>query len=164
LLDLTHQEMVLRLVSALVLGGIVGFEREVRARPAGMRTHSLAAEGSALFTLAGLLIARDSASAGFDSADPGRIASIVVQGIGFLAAGVIFAHGAKVHGLTTAAGLWTTAAIGVLVGAGYFFLAVSATLATTIVLSIFKWFETRIGRSEEGQDLKSAGDSFYGSK
>ena len=142
--DLDELEMVLRLVAALGLGGIVGFEREVRNRSAGMRTHALAAEGAALFTMAAILVAKEAEQAGYGPADPGRIISTIVQGIGFLAAGVIFAQGAKVRGLTTAAGLWVTAAVGVLSGGGFFFLAIAATVATAIVLSGLKVVEDRL--------------------
>jgi putative Mg2+ transporter-C (MgtC) family protein len=153
MLDLDQQELVLRLIVALLLGSAVGFEREVTDRPAGMRTHALAAEGSALFTMAGLLIAEESLKAGYASTDPGRIASIVVQGIGFLAAGVIFAHGARVQGLTTAAGLWVTSAIGILAGAGFYFLAISAAIATVVVLTALKLLEQRMGTKRGGQSL-----------
>jgi len=141
--DLGEQEMVLRLLAALVLGGIVGFEREVRNRPAGMRTHALAAEGAALFTMAALLVTVEAERAGLGPADPGRIISTIVQGIGFLAAGVIFAQGARVSGLTTAAGLWVTAAVGVLCGGGFFFLAIASTIATALVLAGLKVVEQR---------------------
>src|SRR5687768_11439163 len=128
--ELDELEMVLRVVAALGLGGVVGFEREVRNRSAGMRTHALAAEGAALFTMAAILVAVEADNSGCGPAGPRRIMSTIVQGIGFLAAGVIFARGAKVRGLTTAAGLWVTAAVGVLCGAGLYFLAIAATIAT----------------------------------
>jgi putative Mg2+ transporter-C (MgtC) family protein len=141
--ELGELEMVLRLVAALGLGGAVGFEREVRNRSAGMRTHALAAEGCALFTMAAILVAVEADKSGYGPADPSRIMSTIVQGIGFLAAGVIFARGARVRGLTTAAGLWVTAAVGMLCGAGLFFLAISATIATFFVLSGLKIVENR---------------------
>jgi putative Mg2+ transporter-C (MgtC) family protein len=142
--ELDEPELLLRLVAALALGGVIGFEREVRNRSAGMRTHALAAEGAALFTMAALLVAVEADKAGYGPADPSRIVSTIVQGIGFLAAGVIFARGAKVRGLTTAAGLWVTAAVGVLCGAGLYFLASAATIATFFVLSGLKIVEDRL--------------------
>ncbi len=142
--DLTNQEVILRLVAALVLGGTIGFEREVNARSAGMRTHALAAQGAALFAMAAILITRESAQAGFGPSDPGRVIAAIVQGIGFLAAGVIFAHRTKVKGLTTAAGLWVTAAVGLLAGCGFYFVAISATIATMFVLYVLKIVETRL--------------------
>lgn len=144
MLDPTNQDIALRLTIALLCGGIIGLDREVRSHSAGMRTHALAAEGAALFTLAGILIASEARSSGFVGADPSRVASTVAQGIGFLAAGVIFGSAARVKGLTTAAGLWATAAIGVVCGAGFFFPAVYATIATVVVLSFFKVLEDKI--------------------
>ena len=108
-----------------------------------MRTHALAAEGAALFALAGILMANEAHAIGYVGADPSRIASTVAQGIGFLAAGVIFGSAAKVRGLTTAAGLWTTAAIGIACGAGFYFLAFFATFAAVVVLSFLKIVEER---------------------
>jgi putative Mg2+ transporter-C (MgtC) family protein len=146
--ELTEREMVLRLVTALVLGGAIGFEREYRARSAGLRTYALAAEGAALFMMASILIANAVAETNGVANDPSRIASTVVQGIGFLAAGVIFAQGARVKGLTTAAGLWVTAAIGLLAGGGFYFLAISATVATAFVMVGLKVVERRFLKSE----------------
>lgn len=142
--DLTEQEMVIRLVTALVLGGAIGVEREVRARPAGVRTYALAAEGAALFMMGSILIATEVAEHNGIENDPSRIAATIVQGIGFLAAGVIFSRGARITGLTTAAGLWVTAAIGLLVGGGFYFLAISATIATWLVLAGVKVVEQRV--------------------
>ena len=147
--DLEEREMVIRLVAAIVAGALVGIDREVRNRSAGLRTHALAAEGAALFTMAAVLLTVEAEKSGFGPSDPGRIISTIVQGIGFLAAGVIFSHRAKVRGLTTAAGLWVTAAIGVLCGLGLFFLAISATIATIVVLAFIKWFEVRLTTGQE---------------
>ena len=142
--DLDEQEMLVRLMAALAAGALIGIDREVRNRPAGLRTHALAAEGAALFTMAAILLAVEADRTGVGPSDPGRIISTIVQGIGFLAAGVIFSHQAQVRGLTTAAGMWVTAAIGVLCGLGLYFLAVSATVATVAVLAIVKQLETRL--------------------
>jgi putative Mg2+ transporter-C (MgtC) family protein len=141
--DPDNQEIALRIVAALVCGGIIGLDRELRSLAAGMRTHALAAEGAALFDLAGILMANEAHAIGYVGADPSRIASTVAQGIGFLAAGVIFGSAAKVRGLTTAAGLWTTAAIGIACGAGFYFLAFFATFAAVVVLSFLKIVEER---------------------
>ncbi len=141
--DLDEQEMVIRVIAALLAGAVVGFDREVRNRPAGLRTHALAAEGAALFSMAAILVTIEADKVGLGPADPTRIMSTIVQGIGFLAAGVIFSHKARVSGLTTAAGLWVTAAIGVLCGTGLYFLAITATVATVIVLAIVKQIEDR---------------------
>lgn len=142
--DPSNQELALRVMLALLCGGVIGLDRELRSRAAGMRTHALAAEGAALFTLAGILIASEARQNGFVGSDPSRLASTVAQGIGFLAAGVIFGSAARIRGLTTAAGLWATAAIGVLCGAGFFFLAIFSTVATVIILTVFKSLENRV--------------------
>lgn len=141
--DPDRTELALRVIAALICGSVIGLEREFRSYAASIRTHALAAEGAALFAIAGILMANEAHKLGYSGADPTRIASTVVQGIGFLAAGVIFGSGARIRGLTTAAGLWTTAAIGVLCGSGFFELALFATIATVVVLSLFKVVERR---------------------
>ena len=108
-----------------------------------------AAEGAALFAITGILIASEAHKIGYEGADPTRVASTVVQGIGFLAAGVIFGSGAKVKGLTTAAGLRTTAAIGLLCGAGFFEIAIFATVMTVILLSVSKFVDDRMDHAIE---------------
>lgn len=155
MIDVSHTDLALRVLAALFCGGIIGFEREVRSHAAGMRTHALAAEGAALFAIAGILMAREAQNSGYIGADPTRVASTVVQGIGFLAAGVIFGSGARVKGLTTAAGLWTTAAIGLLCGGGFFVIAGVATVATVIVLSLFKTIEERFDDNRDRRDKTS---------
>lgn len=136
----TPWEILLRLVLALVLGGLIGLERESVEKPAGFRTHILVTLGAALFTL----ISRE----GFfgSGADPARIASNIVVGIGFLGAGTIFRSGVIVQGLTTAASLWTSAAIGTAVGIGFYLGAVAATLLVMAVLIPFKALERRLPR------------------
>jgi putative Mg2+ transporter-C (MgtC) family protein len=103
-------EMVLKLLLAFLAGGLVGLEREQQDRPAGLRTHMLVCGGSLLFTLISLRLDAPG--------DHSRIAAQIVSGIGFLGAGTIFRSGSAVRGLTTAAGLWTVAAIGMGIGAG----------------------------------------------
>jgi len=120
----------LRLLSALLLGALVGLERQWRQRMAGTRTNALVAAGAAAFVMCGLLIANDSSA-------QGRIVSYVVSGVGFLGAGVIFKDGANVRGLNTAATIWCSAAIGALSGLGALHLALvlaAAVLATNLVL------------------------------
>ncbi len=133
-------EIFVRLVLALVLGGLIGLERETVEKPAGLRTHTLVTLGAALFTL----ISKE----GFfgSGADPARIASNIVVGIGFLGAGTIWRSGITVTGLTTAATLWTSAAIGTAAGAGFYLGAVAATALVMIVLIPFKALEKRLPR------------------
>lgn len=118
----------LRLLVAAVLGALVGLEREIHDHPAGMRTHLLVSLGSAGFTV--LSIAAFTAP----GADPGRIAAQIVSGIGFLGAGAILKEGATIRGLTTAASLWTVAAVGMAAGAGAWVVAVTVTTIAIISL------------------------------
>ena len=132
--------MSLKLVLAGVLGGIVGYEREVHEHPAGLRTHVLVCMGAALITLVSM-------SFSGLSSDPGRIAAQIVSGIGFLGAGTIIRQGSIVRGLTTAASLWTVAGIGMAVGVGgvYYLMAVVATGIVFITLSVIRGFEPGVG-------------------
>ena len=118
----------LRLLVAAILGALVGLEREIHERPAGMRTHLLVSLGSAGFTV--LSIAAFTAP----GADPGRIAAQIVSGIGFLGAGAILKEGATVRGLTTAASLWAVAAVGMAAGAGAWVIAITVTAIAIVSL------------------------------
>jgi putative Mg2+ transporter-C (MgtC) family protein len=125
-----------RLTLAAVLGGAIGFERELRDREAGLRTHLLVCLGSALFTIVSAYGFREFLTSGDQviRADPTRIAAQIVTGIGFLGAGAIIRQGLSVRGLTTAATLWVAAAIGIAAGAGYYPGAVLGTVVTLIAL------------------------------
>jgi putative Mg2+ transporter-C (MgtC) family protein len=120
-----------RIGAAAGLGGIIGLERELDEKAAGLRTHILVAVGSALFTLVGAYGFEDFPAT---SVDPTRIAAQVVTGIGFLGAGIIFRQGFTIRGLTTAASLWLVAAIGMAAGAGFWKGAVIATVVALISL------------------------------
>ncbi len=133
--------MALRIVAALLLGALIGLEREWEAKPAGMRTFALVCEGAALFMIGGILLYDQVLDSGGANGDPGRMASTIVQGIGFLAAGVIITASGKVKGLTTAVSIWVTAAVGMLVGAGFFFPAIVGVTATLIMLTVFRRIE-----------------------
>ncbi len=117
-------ELMLRVVLAFVLGGVIGYEREMIERPAGLRTHMLVAAGSAAFTVVSVF--------GFVGEgtvrDPARVAAQIVTGVGFLGAGTIWRTSSTVRGLTTAASIWLVAAIGMLAGGGMYLLAVFTTL------------------------------------
>jgi putative Mg2+ transporter-C (MgtC) family protein len=130
-------EALLRLALAAALGGVVGIERELREREAGLRTHLLVALGSTLFTIVSAygFHAFLSSGANVVRADPTRIAAQIVTGIGFLGAGAIIRQGLSVRGLTTAATLWVVAAIGLAVGAGYY----SGALITTGLVVLALW-------------------------
>jgi putative Mg2+ transporter-C (MgtC) family protein len=112
-------EMIVRLLLAVVLGILVGVEREISHRPAGLRTHALVSLGACLFTIT---------SIDYFNMDPARVAAGIVTGIGFIGAGSIIAEKGRVQGITTAASLWCVAAIGLAVGAGAYVLAVVSTV------------------------------------
>src|SRR3954466_13656446 len=135
--SLNWDEALLRLTLAAALGGIIGVERELREREAGLRTHLLVALGSALFTIVGAYGFHDFLASGQSvvRADPTRIAAQIVTGIGFLGAGAIIRQGFSVRGLTTAATLWVVGAVGLAAGAGYY----SGAVITTAVVLIALW-------------------------
>ena len=130
--DLSLAQECLRLSVAAGLGAAIGLERELRAQPAGLRTHLLVSLGAALFTVVGATV---------PGTDPGRVAAQVVAGIGFLGAGAILRQGLDVHGLTTAASLWITAAIGLACGFGRPGLAVFAVGVAIVALTVLRWLE-----------------------
>ncbi len=138
-MEITNFEITVRLVLALVLGGLIGIERESMGRPAGFRTHILVSVGSALMMIVSAYAFAEFMPGGYE---PGRIAAQVVSGIGFLGAGTIMREGANVRGLTTAASLWTVAGIGLTVGSGFYFAAILATVLvvlTLVVLNQLEW-------------------------
>jgi putative Mg2+ transporter-C (MgtC) family protein len=141
--DITLGEIAVRLVIAAALSGLIGLEREWRERAAGLRTHMLVGVGSALFTLVSAYGFNDFLVGGSNvvRADPSRIAAQIVTGIGFLGAGAILRQGLTIRGLTTAAGLWVVAAIGMAVGAGYYGGALIGTGVVLFGLGPLRWAE-----------------------
>ena len=139
---------ILRLLTATVLGAVIGFEREYHAKEAGIRTHLLVALGACLFMILSVY--------GFDfmldrdhvSFDPSRIASQVVTGIGFIGAGTIILQKQMVRGLTTAAGLWVTAAIGLACGNGMYIIAVVTTAVVLVSLGLINLYLPYISQKE----------------
>lgn len=132
---MSEWEALLRVALALAAGALLGLEREVADKPAGLRTYALVAQGSGLFMVLGILLAGQNYG-GTASIDPSRIASTVVQGIGFIAGGVIFTVGARVQGLTTAAGVWVAAAAGLLIGGGFYIVGFGAIVLSLVVLRV----------------------------
>jgi putative Mg2+ transporter-C (MgtC) family protein len=126
----TQVDLALRLTAGLVLGAVIGFERELHRQPAGFRTHSLVSLGAALFTVVSAF--------GFSGSlvDPTRIAAQIVSGIGFIGAGTILQYRGHIRGLTTAASLWSVAAIGTAAGAGLYVVAVVGTVLILVILSL----------------------------
>jgi putative Mg2+ transporter-C (MgtC) family protein len=140
-------EIIFKLALAGILGGLIGLERESLSRPAGLRTYTLVCVGSALAMIVSIDIYLQYYQT--VNADPGRIAAQVISGIGFLGAGTIMREGASVQGLTTAAGLWVVACIGLAVGAGLYVPAIATTILILFVLIYFIKFEARLtGRRE----------------
>lgn len=137
----TELDITLRLAVAMLLGGVIGFEREYRAKDAGFRTHFLVALGSALFCIVSQF------GFGFELKDSSRVAAQVVSGIGFLGAGTIIFQKNVVRGLTTAAGLWVTAAIGLSCGTGMYLPAIVTTLMVLIGLEILSAVIPRVSTS-----------------
>jgi putative Mg2+ transporter-C (MgtC) family protein len=137
---ITDAMVVTRLLIAALLGGLIGLEREVLGKAAGLRTHILVAVGSALLMLVSIKVSEEWASG---TSDPGRIAAQVVTGIGFLGAGTIIRDRANIRGLTTAASIWAVSAIGLATAIGFYSGAVAAAIITLIVLFIFQRIEFR---------------------
>ncbi len=140
-----------RLALAAVLSGLIGYEREVHGRAAGLRTTILVGVGSCLIMIISMYM--HTVYSGVADVDPGRIAAQVVSGIGFLGAGTIIRYGASVRGLTTAAGLWAVAGIGLAVGCGFYPAALIATIIIFLVLVALSRFERRI-RKQFDKTLK----------
>src|SRR5262245_56668315 len=143
-----QEELVIgvRVLAALLIGAVIGFERTFRGRPAGFRTHSLVCVASTLLMLVTVYQSHWMTETPLDAirTGPTRMAQGIMTGIGFLGAGVIFKEGLTVRGLTTAASIWITAAIGILVGVGFYFAALLGAAATIAVLALFRWIERRL--------------------
>lgn len=135
---------ILNLLLAFVLGGIIGWFREKERKTAGMRTHVLVCLGSALFMV---ISAKMMLLAG--GADPGRIAASVAAGIGFIGAGCIVQTGSGVRGITTAASIWITAAIGIAAGAGFYTESIATSILTIAALQIIRFLETNVFKTKE---------------
>jgi putative Mg2+ transporter-C (MgtC) family protein len=144
-------ELVAGLLGAAILGAGIGVERERRGHPAGTRTHLLVAVGAAIFT--------ELSIHGFPStpgqpADPTRIAAQIVTGIGFLGAGAILKYGTSIRGLTTAASLWSAAAVGMAAGAGAWLIAIVGTAIVIVSLGPVRWLTRSLGLSERAARLQ----------
>ena len=138
--------IVFRILAALVVGALIGFERSFHGRPAGFRTHALVCVASALLMLVTVYQSEWMTAVPLDAirTDPTRMAQGIMTGIGFLGAGVIFKEGLTVRGLTTAASIWITAAIGILVGVGFYLPAAIDTITALTVLTAFRYIEMRL--------------------
>lgn len=146
MIDATSITMMFQILLAAVLGMFIGFEREKMGKPAGLRTYMLVSMGSALFTLMSVNGFVGFVGNGFD---PSRIASQIVVGVGFLGAGIIFFTKTEVRGLTTAAAVWVSAAIGMAVGLRFYFIAIFSAVLTVLTLWAVRFIESKIGTKKE---------------
>jgi len=129
----TDVELIIRLFVAVILGGIIGYEREISHKPAGLRTHIFVSMGACLFTIASFFLLPKDVSGSYDAT---RIAAGVVAGISFIGAGSIIALRGDVKGLTTAASLWVVAAIGLIIGLGNYILPIIAAIISYVILRL----------------------------
>jgi putative Mg2+ transporter-C (MgtC) family protein len=144
-MQLDFFEMAIRIISALASGAVIGYERSYRGRPAGFRTHTLVCMASSMLMLITVYEQHWVHAVGESvRLDPTRMAQGIMTGIGFLGAGVIMQEGFSVRGLTTAASIWITAAIGILAGIGFYFPMALSVVLTLGVLSAFRWIEARM--------------------
>ena len=145
-MDKEYFEILEHLLVALAAGGLIGFERSYHGRPAGFRTHTLVCVASSALMLVTIYQSHwyPEAFSGRVALDPTRMAQGIMTGIGFLGAGVIFKEGLTVRGLTTAASIWITSAIGILAGIGFYVPLLLTTLITLFTLSLFRWIEAKV--------------------
>ncbi|MEW6619739.1 MAG: MgtC/SapB family protein [bacterium] len=147
------RDIILRLLLTVVMGGIIGAERQIHRKSAGMRTHILVCLGSTLMMLISLFIYdtfKDEVNV-----DPGRIVGHVISGIGFLGAGTIIVTGGSIRGLTTAATLWVTAAVGLAVGCGFYLAAGITTLIILLALICLEPFEEKFLSKDRKEKMDS---------
>ncbi|HEC20079.1 MAG TPA: MgtC/SapB family protein [Gammaproteobacteria bacterium] len=145
-MELDYVQMSARLLLAFLAGGVIGMERALHGREAGFRTHALVCVASSLLMIL-MVYQWELVPARFLEtvrADPSRMAQGIMTGIGFLGAGVIIKEGLTVRGLTTAASIWITASIGIVIGMGLYYPAFLATGMTVVILSLFRWIESRL--------------------
>ena len=143
------EEFAWRILISFCIGTAIGFEREYRSKAAGLRTMIMICLGSTIFTELSMLISPSS---------PDRIASTIVTGIGFLGAGVIFKDGLSITGLTTATTIWISAALGMAVGAGQYFMALFGMAGVLVVLAVFEKFQYLIERAHQSRTYKISFD------
>ncbi len=140
-MELDFGQVLIRIILAMVIGALIGAERESIQKPAGLRTHMLVCVGAAVVMLTGYYCFQT-----FGGNDPTRMAAQVVSGIGFLGAGTIIREGFSVRGLTTAASLWAVASLGLAVGAGFYKVSIIGAAAIYFTLSVFERLESHINR------------------
>jgi putative Mg2+ transporter-C (MgtC) family protein len=139
-----------RLALALVIGLAIGWERQRHHKPAGLRTHALVTLACALLIVSAQLTVQRSSS---ETGDAGRVMQGILAGVGFIGAGTILRQGATITGLTTAATIWIAATLGIVVGFGFYILAVSGALLSFVVIDFFGWVERRTGDATQADEL-----------
>jgi len=146
MLDAQHGTILINLVLAWLAGSLIGLERTRHGRPAGFRTHALVCLASAMLMVVTVYQGKWMTNLPLEAitTDPTRMAQGIMTGIGFLGAGVIFKDGLTVRGLTTAASIWITSALGILYGIGFYFPALATTAAVLGTLALFRWVEQRL--------------------
>ncbi|HET7035155.1 MAG TPA: MgtC/SapB family protein [Thermomicrobiaceae bacterium] len=142
---MSETDALVRVALALLYGAAIGLERELNEKPAGLRTYMLVAEGAALFMIASILLGQEFNTSQSTPIDVSRIGSTIVTGVGFLGAGMILQSRQRVYGLTTAAGIWVAAAVGMLVGAGFLLISLAGTVLAVITLVLPRLIEQRLG-------------------
>lgn len=145
-LQLSVEEIVIRLACAMLIGSVIGVEREFTHRPAGLRTHMLVALGACAVMITSQMLFCQYRPYGA-TADPGRLSAQVIAGVGFLGAGTILREGVIVKGLTTAASIWAVACLGIAVGAGYYTVALIGLGCILITLTFFEWLQHKLFRN-----------------
>lgn len=151
-LNLNIWQICMRLLCAMIVGMVIGIEREYTHRPAGMRTHILVALGASAVMITGQLIFSQYSAYG-STPDPARLSAQVITGVGFLGAGTILREGANVKGLTTAASLWAVACLGIAAGGGYYAVALVGMVFIFITLTIFELLQKLLLRSQRGKHI-----------
>ena len=141
--------IIFQLFLAALLGGLVGLEREYQRRAAGLKTHSLVSLGSALFTIISLEAFEALSGKTGISFDPSRVVAAIVVGVGFIGAGLIILRSFRVEGLTTAAGIWVVAGVGVAVAFQFYLIAAFTAFLALMILTVLKSAEEKFLRNEE---------------
>jgi len=151
-MQITTVSAMVRIALSLILGACVGIERKTKGQMAGLRTFSLICMGACIAMMLSIYVCQE--TSGLQRADPGRIAAQVISGIGFLGAGTIIQMKGSVRGLTTAAGIWIIAAVGMAVGCGLYLVAVVSTVMVLLVLTLLERLEKRVNVGNESRTIR----------
>lgn len=150
-IKINTQQVILRIILSIAIGGLIGIQREISRNSAGFRTHMLVCLGACLAMLTNEYLYRLYPNSGLDI---GRMGSYVISGIGFIGAGSILKDGARVRGLTTAAGLWVVACLGIAIGSGFYLASIFGAVIVVIILTFLKIFEDRFLRKRNRTEIQ----------